>query len=305
MGKASRNKRGSAREKIAAQQAAARRAERRNRMLWTGGSILGVIVIVVAFIVIKTTQSPTSAASTANSTSVAGTALPASVIKDITTVPASTFTSVSIGTADPKSVSLVSSAKPLATGGKPEVLYIGAEYCPYCATERWALTMALSRFGTFTGLHGIHSAGGQEVYPHTPTLTFYKSTYTSKYLTFTPVEQQGLTDGTPLQKITAAQNALITKYDSPPYVSSSEQGAIPFIDFGGKYFVHGAQYDPQVLSGQTWAQVAAALKDPSSAIAKGADGAANMITATICKVTNNQPSNVCTTPTIKTIEGQI
>jgi hypothetical protein len=51
--------------------------------------------------------------------------------------------------------------------------------------------------------------------------------------------------------------------------------------------------------------VAAALKDPSSAISKGAIGAANMITATICKTTNNQPSNVCTTPTIKTIEGQI
>jgi hypothetical protein len=69
--------------------------------------------------------------------------------------------------------------------------------------------------------------------------------------------------------------------------------------------VHGAQYDPQVLSGQTWAQVAAALQDPSSAIAKGADGAANMITATICKVTNNQPSNVCTSPVIKSVQGQL
>jgi thiol-disulfide isomerase/thioredoxin len=304
MGKASRNKRGSARERIAAQQAAARQAERRNRMLWTGGAILGVIVIVVAFIVIKTTQSPTSAANAASSTSVAGTALPASVIKDITTVPASTFTSVNTGTADPKAVAVVSSAKPLASGGKPEVLYVGAEYCPYCATERWAMAVALSRFGTFTGLHGIHSSSS-DVYANTPTLTFYKSKYTSPYLTFTSVEQQGLKEGSALEKTTAAQNALLTKYDSPPYVSASERGAIPFIDFGGKYFIHGAQYNPQVLSGQTWAQVAAALKDPSSAISKGAIGAANMITATICKTTNNQPSNVCTTPTIKTIEGQI
>jgi hypothetical protein len=304
MGKASRNKRGSAREKIAAQQAAARRAERRNRMLWTGGSILGVIVIVVAFIVIKTTQSPTSAANAASSTSVTGTALPASVVRDVTTVPASTLASVATGTADAKSVTAVASAKPLTSGGKPEVLYIGAQYCPYCATERWALAVALSRFGTFHGLSGIHSAGGQEVYPNTATLNFYKASYISKYLKFTPVEQETVSEK-PLEKLTSAQTALITKYDSPPYVSSSEQGAIPFIDFGGKYFVHGAQYDPQVLSGQTWAQVAGALKDPSSAIAKGADGAANMITATICKTTGNQPSNVCTTPTIKTIEGQI
>ncbi len=302
MGKASRNKRESARERIAAQRAAQRRAERRRLMFITGGSILGVVVIVVAFIVFKTTQSPT--ASTANSASPAGTALPASVVKDITSVPSSTLTSVGTGTADTKSVAAVSSAKKLTSGGKPEVLYIGAQYCPYCATERWAMAVALSRFGTFNGLSGIHSAGGQEVYPHTATLNFYKASYASKYLTFTPVEQETVSEK-PLENTTTAENVLLTKYDSPPYVSASEQGAIPFIDFGGKYFVHGAQYDPQVLSGQTWAQVAAALKDPSSAIAKGADGSANMITAAICKTTNNQPSNVCTSPTIKTIEGQI
>ena len=302
MGKASRNKRDSARERIAAQRAAQHRAEMRTRMLWTGGSILGVVVIVVAFIVFKTTQSPASTSS--SSTSPTGTALPASVIRDVTTVPAATLASVGTGTADTKSVTVVSSAKPLTSGGKPEVLYIGAQYCPYCAAERWALVAALSKFGTFHGLSGIHSAGGQEVYPHTPTLNFYKSSYTSKYLTFTPVEQETVSEK-PLEKTSAAQNALITKYDSPPYVSASEQGAIPFIDFGGKYFVHGAQYDPQILSGMTWAQVAAALKDPSSPVAKGADGAANMITATICKVTNNQPSNVCTTPAIKTIQGQL
>ena len=302
MGKASRSKRDTARERIAAQRAAERRAQRRNAILWTGGSILGVVVIVVAFVLFKTTQSPAS--TSAGAASATGTALPASVIRDITAVPASTFTSVGTGTADTKSVTVVSSAKALTSGGKPEVLYIGAQYCPYCAAERWALAVALSRFGTFHGLTGLHSAGGQEVYPHTPTLNFYKSSYTSKYLTFTPVEQETVSEK-PLEKTSAAQNALITKYDSPPYVSASDQGAIPFIDFGGRYFVHGSQYDPQLLSGQTWAQVAAALKDPSSPVAKGAVGAANMITATICKVTNDQPSNVCTAPAIKTIQGQL
>ena len=302
MGKASRSKRDTARERIAAQRAAERRAQRRNAILWTGGSILGVVVIVVAFVLFKTTQSPAS--TSAGAASATGTALPASVIRDITTVPASTFTSVGTGTADTKSVTVVSSAKALTSGGKPEVLYIGAQYCPYCAAERWALAVALSRFGTFHGLTGLHSAGGREVYPHTPTLNFYKSSYTSKYLTFTPVEQETVSEK-PLEKTSAAQNALITKYDSPPYVSASDRGAIPFIDFGGRYFVHGSQYDPQLLSGQTWAQVAAALKDPSSPVAKGAVGAANMITATICKVTNDQPSNVCTAPAIKTIQGQL
>ena len=300
MGKASRVKRDTARERIAAQRAAQHKREMRNRMLWTGGSILGVIVIVVAFILVKTTQSP---AKTVAAESATGTALPASVVKNITTVPASTLASVGIGTADPKSVTTVGSAKVLTSGGKPQVLYVGAEYCPYCATERWAMAVALSRFGTFSGLHGIHSSS-TDTYPSTPTLTFYKSTYTSKYLTFTPVETQTEKEGTALQKPTSAQNALFAKYDSPPYVASTDTGAIPFIDLGGKYFIHGAQYNPQILSGQSWAQVAAALQDPSSAIAKGADGSANMITAAICKATNNQPSSVCTSPVIKTIEGQ-
>ena len=89
MGKATRVKRENARERIAAQRAAERKREVRNRMLWTGGSILGVIVIVVAFIVIKTTQSPASA-NNASSTSPTGTALPASVIKDVTSVASGT-----------------------------------------------------------------------------------------------------------------------------------------------------------------------------------------------------------------------
>ena len=50
--------------------------------------------------------------------------------------------------------------------------------------------------------------------------------------------------------------------------------------------------------------MAAALHDPSSDIAKGADGAANMITATICKMTNNQPASACT-PAIKALEAKV
>jgi hypothetical protein len=38
-----------------------------------------------------------------------------------------------------------------------------------------------------------------------------------------------------------------------------------------------------------WAGVAAALRDPSSSVARGVDGAANVITAAICTITGNQP----------------
>jgi hypothetical protein len=39
------------------------------------------------------------------------------------------------------------------------VVFVGAEYCPYCASERWPLVMALSKFGTFfEGLRGSMSS---------------------------------------------------------------------------------------------------------------------------------------------------
>jgi hypothetical protein len=181
------------------------------------------------------------------------------------------------------------------------MLYIGAEFCPYCATERWAMAVTMSRFGTFTGLHGIHSSS-TDYYPNTPTLTFYKSTYTSKYIVFTPVETETVSKTT-LQTPTTAQTALIDKYDAKPYVQG-EAGAIPFVDFGNHFIISGASYDPQDLAGKTWSEVAAALNDPSTAIAKGADGTANQMTAAICKLTNNQPGSACT-PVVQALEKSI
>ncbi len=292
MSKATRIRQQNARERIAAQRAAARKAEVRNRIFITGGSILAVIVVVVAFIIIKANQ---NSAKTGSGTSPTGAALSVRVIKDITAVPAATLNAIGAGSTVSKAVTSISGSA-LTSGGRPEVLYIGAEYCPYCATERWAMAVALSRFGTFSGLRGIFSSS-TDVDPSTPTLTFYKSTYTSKYLTFTPVETTTEDRNTTLQTPTAAQAKIWQKYDSA--------GNIPFIDFGNKYLINQVTYDPSVLKGKTWAQIASALNDKSSAIAKGADGSANVMTAAICKLTHNKPANVCTSPAITSLEGQL
>jgi thiol-disulfide isomerase/thioredoxin len=298
MGKASRTKRnGSARERIAAQRAAARRTEIRNRVFLASGAVVVVIAIVVAFVLVKANAKPKS--STGASNGPTGTAL-TSVVDKVTTVPASTLASVGAGTvtAGPTTVT----GPPLTAGGKPEVLYIGAEYCPYCAAQRWAMIVALSRFGTFSGLHTVHSSS-RDVYANTPTFTFAGSHYTSKYLSFAPVEEttnvpNGPSSYTPLEKPTAAQQALASKYDS--------QGSIPFIDFGNKYVEVGnmAGYGPQDLSGKSWSQIAAALSDPSSPIAKAVDGSANYTTAALCKLTNNQPASACT-PAVKALEAKL
>jgi thiol-disulfide isomerase/thioredoxin len=301
MGKASRLKEQSAREKIAAQRAAARRAERRRQLLITGTSVIGVLAIVAVFIVIKVTQGGTAKGGQSEGQTLAA------VASQLSNVPAATLDKVGqgvVGTggngAFPNPMIKIN-APPLTSGGKPEVLYMGAEYCPFCATERWAMVVALSRFGTFSGLHFIHSSPTDNP-ASIPTLTFYKSSYTSKYVTFTPVEEQKI-DRTPLQAPTSAQQAIIAKYDNKPYVSSP--GSIPFMDFGGKWIISGASYNYQDLQGQSWSQIAAALHDPSSTIAQGALGTANYFTAAICKLTNGQPGGVCGSSAVKAIEGKI
>ncbi len=121
---------------------------------------------------------------------------------------------------------------------------------------------------------------------------------------FEGVETQTV-DHKPLDTLTPDQEALITTYDAPPYVPSSSKGSIPFIDFGGSYLLSGASYSPQSLQGMTADQVSAALSDPNSAVAKGIIGAANVITATICILTGDQPSNVCANPAVSALEAQI
>src|SRR5580700_9849016 len=204
MGKASRTKQEpDRRARIAAQREAQRRAEQRRRIYLAGGSILVVVIVVVAFVLVKLNSSGTAAPSSNGPT---GTAL-ASVVNDVTNVPTSVTDKVAGGAvpagmfADGSTTGSMQTAAnlgsyfatvngtPLTGNGKPEVLFIGSEYCPYCAAQRWAMVNAFSRFGTFTGLTTIHSSSSDS-YPNTPTLTFYGSTYTSKYISFTSVEEQ-------------------------------------------------------------------------------------------------------------------
>ena len=293
MSKATRNRARNAREQIAAQQAAARKAEQRRRLLIVGGSVGLVLVIVVALLVVKGLSKPAKTGPSGQ--------LPAAVTRNITRVPATTLTKVGSG-AFPSPVG--QTIKPitdtaLTSANKPQMLYIGAEFCPYCAAMRWSMAVALSRFGTLGPLTGIHSAPAPEVFPNTATLTFRAQKYSSPYLTFTAIEHQKVNHRT-LQPVSKAQEALWVKYGS-----TSQGPGYPFIDFGNKAVITGPLFTPQVLQGLTWAQVASKLKNPNDPVAQAVDGAANYITAAICKMTGDKPGSVCTAAPIKTIEAKL
>jgi hypothetical protein len=300
MGKASRTKQSTSRQqKIAAQRVAAKRSEQRRRLLLSGGAVLAVLVIVAVFVIVKSTSGGSGSGS--SSSGLTGSSL-TSVVGKVTSVPASTLEAVGEGSVSTKPQSVQGSPAELKENGKPEVLYMGALYCPYCAAERWSLIVALSRFGTFTGLQTDQSSSS-DVYANTPTWSFLDAKYTSSYLSLSTVEMETRTETT-LQTPTSAQNALLTKYDAAPYVSSSDAGSIPFVDFGNRYLIIGASYSPQTLSGLSWSTIATDLQSPDNAVAKAIDGTANYITAGLCKLTGDAPANVCTS-TITGLQSQI
>ena len=266
------------------------REARRRRILLAVGAI-GVVIVVVGGLVVTKLTSKDGGTTTA-ATPKAG-SLSATVLKDVTSV--STATSDKVGAAEATTAPARIDAPALTDGGKPTVLYIGAEYCPYCAAERWPMVVALSRFGTWTGLGGTESSA-TDVFPSTQTLSFHGAKFTSDYLTFAGYETQGNRQVggqyAPLDTLPSADQKLFDTYNKPPYIQSS--GGIPFIDIGGTYVSSGASFSPQLLAGKSRAQIAAARADPSSDIAKAVISNANVLTATICKATANKPANVCT-----------
>lgn len=216
------------------------------------------------------------------------------VVSAISSLPASELDAVGKGSAN-NLIKAVSGTSLTGPAGRPEVFYFGAEYCPYCAAERWPIIVALSRFGTFSGLKTT-SSSSSDVYPNTPTFTFHSATYTSRYVDFQSVETTDR-DRKPLESPTAAQQALVSRYDT--------SGSIPFVDFGNKYALSGATYLPDVLSGMSWQAVADSLAQPDSAQAKAILGSANLITAAVCRMTADQPATVCTSAAIQAIEKSL
>jgi hypothetical protein len=292
-----------ARERAAAMRAAEQRADRRRKALLGVGGVGLVLLVVLALVIAKLA----GAGSGDNTTTTAGGSgsLPAAVAKAITSVPVATLDKVGAGTAEnpPKAIE----APALTADGKPKVLYVGAEYCPFCASQRWPVVVALSRFGTWSGLSATTSAS-DDTFPDTPTVSFHGASYTSDYLSFTGVETETNERGSngsygPLDKLTDADQKTFTDYNKPPYVQSS--GGIPFLNIGGKFVVTGASFSPELLKDKSRATIAAEVADPSSELGQAVGGSANVMTAALCTLTDQQPANVCTSSGVKAAAAQL
>ncbi len=275
--------------------------------LLTWGAV-GLVVVVVAVLVIVKVVGGT----TTDTTFTPVTPAPASVLHDVTNIPMSVYdtvgvTSSSIAVSPPK---ILSNQPPMVINGKsPAMLYYGAEYCPYCAAERWAMVAALSRFGTWSDLQ-ITASSHTDVDPATHTFSFHGATLTSPYLTFAGIEQYtnvpnpaGPNPYTTLQNPTKAEAAILTKYSSSQFLpNSSTSGGIsfPFVDINNLALFSGASYDPGALANLTWTDIASNLSDPTNPITQAIVATANYMSAAICASTKGQPANVCTSSGVKT-----
>jgi hypothetical protein len=287
-------------ERRAKRQAAAEQArrelaarQRRSRLMGVGAIILAVVVVVAIVVAVGLMHNTQGAKTTAASND---------VISNVTSIPVATFDEVGAGSI--KTLPSAITADPLTADGKPRLVYVGAEYCPFCAAERWSLVAALARFGTFTGL-GQTASTPKDVYPNTSTLSFHGASYTSQYISFTGYETED-TNGKQLDSLTPDDSALVQKYNAPPYVGTSDTaGSIPFIALFGSYVSQGASYSPAILEGMSHAEVAQAMQDPSTEVAKNVDAMANVFSAIICASTDGQPADVCTSSGVQAAAAKL
>jgi hypothetical protein len=282
-----------------------RAARRSPTALLTWGTAALVIVVVVVLVIVKVTGG--SGLSSGEAWSPASPAITA----QLASVPESVFNTVgTTSTVAPVTPPIVISGQKAltftsATGmSMPGVFFYGAEYCPHCAAERWALVVALDRFGTFKNLGDMTSSATDQP-PSIPTFTFSKAKYTSPYFVFRPLEgysNQVNSAGTAyatLQTPTPAEQKLITTYDSSKYLSGLQSGyaAFPFVDIGNK-ILSEESFPASFLQGFTRDQIAAGLKDPKNPITQAIVASANYLSASICSVDGQQPASVCTSKAV-------
>jgi hypothetical protein len=258
---------------------------------WARVAIPGaVVVVVVAVLAVVATSGGGKSGPTGSGAD--RTAASATILSQVNTVPAAAFDQVGVPSSGIAGPTKIPGGKALTSGGLPQLVFVGDEWCPICATDRWPLAVALARFGQFSSL-SLTKSSSSDSYPDTNTLSFAGASYTSSYLTFSPVELQNRSRqdlGTP----TALQQSIEVNLG---------HNTIPVIDFGGVYLVNGADYDPAALSDMSWQRTAAALGTASDStshrVQQDVLGVANLYTAAICKMTGDRPADVCTSTGVK------
>ena len=265
--------------------------------LLTLGVATLVLVVVVVLVVLKLTGSSTTPPP---SSGPPPQAVPAAVAQQVTGIPAAVYDAVGVSSPTVPVIRprALSGQPALTAGGRPEVVYIGSEFCAYCAAERWVVVAALSRFGTVSDL-GTMQSSSNDIFSDIQTFTFATVRYRSRYVTFVARERysdQQNADGTAyaaLQPLDRTETALFDRYDTPARTGQPGR-VLPFVDVANRYVSAGGAFSPSILSGLSRNEIAAGLTDPKDPVTQAVVAAANELAADICAVDGERPVKVCT-----------
>jgi hypothetical protein len=268
------------------------------------GLISGIVGVVAVFVVVIVVFEATITGGLKQDTTVR--AAPASLVSSLVNLPLSTQLAVGGGTDANPPVNIPASYKAatLTSNGLPEIGYVGAEYCPYCALQRWSLIIGLSRFGTWSNLHLIRSSVYETGLASLPTFTFADGAkLSSPYVAFVARELQSNVsinhNGPPYATLQSLPPTLATAFTT---IDTSV--GYPFMDYGGKTTQVGSQAlssHVAALQGLNWTQVANDLRNPTSTVAQEVLGGANYATAATCMLTNDQPASACNSSVIQAL----
>ena len=275
------------------------------RFAW--GAVAVLLVGVIALVVYALTDTPVTVRVVHRTVTAKG------VLHTLTTVPATSFDQVGVsapGTGLTAPTVLPAAGSP--PSGRPTVLFVGAEYCPFCAAERWTLVVALSRFGTFGSLDDMQSSA-TSVFPGVQTFSFVHATYASRYVTFDPVElYSNVPDSngvyTRIAFLTPSQQDLVNRYGA---ADRGPAGSFPFVDVGNRVVSSTAAFSPAPLSKLDQATIVSGLvtpatpTTPATPASRAILASANELTAGICATTGQQPSAVCDSKGVRTADAAL
>ncbi|MGC8699936.1 MAG: DUF929 family protein [Candidatus Micrarchaeia archaeon] len=220
--------------------------------------------------------------------------------------------------------------QPLIVNGKPAVIYLGAISCLYCSENKWAMALALGRFGKFGELFkGYSSFGDYDL----PTLYWapaeYNSSngaadfgdfYNSSYINFISIDYASQIRGSFAMQPLSYFISAAEQTGSAPYIAAIQlinrlnnfQGT-PYTIWG-KYVVPGADavdfgnvnptQPPIPLEYMTHEQVLAQLAHPNNTFAWREYAAADLYIAMTCASINNT-APVCSLPAIQQLEKRM
>jgi hypothetical protein len=209
----------------------------------------------------------------------------------------------------------------LIINGKPSVVYIGAISCVFCGENRWAMALALSKFGNFTQLYQGYSAIKDSDVPTiywvadnytTAAGVGYGNYYSSTLINFFSADYQSpITSGFQVGSL----SYFIQKSPNPEYTqalafmnSTNKFQGTPFT-FWGTSLVPGAdavvfgnssQSQSIINGGETHAQILAQLQSFNDQFAWSEYAGADVYIAQVCPAINNVAA-VCSLPAIKAI----